>query len=307
MLNLSKEEIIELTAPSGGRFACRDKAAAYAFCEKLTKSHYENFPVGSALLPKDKRRHFYPIYIFSRAADDIADEFTETPAEERIGLLESMAGLIRAPDSNRSNPLFIALNLTRQELDIPAEPFLKLLKAFKMDVEFRQPINKDDLNYYCAHSANPVGELVLRIFGRYNEESSEYSDDICTGLQLVNFWQDISVDVHKGRCYIPKDVLKMHGLDETNYLNSDKRIELAGCLSFLYDYTEIFFKNGSKLINYLNSKRLKAEIALTIEGGRLILQKLKKMGPEVAGKRPKLTKADAAVLLLRTFIRHKVI
>src|SRR5438093_11068184 len=162
-------------------------AAAYAHCERAARDHYENFPVASLLLPRDKRRHVAAIYAFARQADDFADEAAYEG--RRLGLLADWRRrLDRAAAGSADHPIFIALAETIDAHRLPVEPLHDLISAFERDTEVRSYETFDDLLGYCRLSANPVGRLVLHLFDRREEALLAESDSICTGLQLANFW-----------------------------------------------------------------------------------------------------------------------
>ncbi|HKS40634.1 MAG TPA: squalene synthase HpnC, partial [Blastocatellia bacterium] len=184
--------------------------SAYDYCERLARSHYENFPVGSVLVPKRLRKHFYSIYAFARTADDFADEgYTENYTEqERLELLEEWRRMLRASDAGRAtHPIFVALAETRSQFDLPITLFEDLLSAFKQDVTKRRYQSFDELLDYCRRSANPIGRLILLLFGHRDQQFHKWSDDICTALQLANHWQDVRVDLAKDRVYLPAEDL----------------------------------------------------------------------------------------------------
>ena len=301
-----KDDIFELLQSDGGRFGVSNLDDAYNFCRKVTTSHYENFPVGSILIPKKYRPYFFSVYTFSRLADDIADELDDESSETKIEALTKLSELIQSfqpSASNKNNPLLWALSDTMERKELPQEPFQKLIKAFIMDSEFVQPENMEDNINYCKYSANPVGEIVLRIFDNYNPTTAPLSDSICTGLQLVNFWQDISTDKLKNRLYIPKETLRKFGLDEKMLFGDAPKVNLDACLKDIYDFTEKFFIFGVELIKYLENKRLKLEIALTVEGGKMILDKVKKTGVGIVRTRPKLGKTDILKIFINLVFR----
>ena len=214
-MKFTVNQLFEFAEGDGGNYRADGLTESYAFCHWLATEHYENFPVGSVFIPAHERPHIYAVYAFARIADDIADELGEIDEQERVAALDRMKERLNddIPDFP-ANPVFAALNYTMRKLSIPEDPPAKLIEAFKKDVEFTQPDDWDDLMDYCDKSANPVGELVLRIFDNYNETTKIYSDKICTGLQLVNFWQDLSRDISKKRYYIPKKILEKYGINE---------------------------------------------------------------------------------------------
>ena len=298
---------------------------AFKFCEKVAKGHYENFPVSSILIPKNVRKHFYSIYAFSRVADDIADEFIHKNGKnEALNLLENYEkNLIELyfPKKNKSiegnknnsknkisNPIFLALNETIKKFNIPINPFKNLLKAFKTDINFQQPNDFTELFSYCENSANPIGELLLRIFDEYNIITLNYSNNICTALQLINFWQDLSVDLRQKRCYIPKSIIKKYFKNNFDFevfaKNSNAKKEIKNIVSANKEAfnniikqicyrAEIAMKEGKKLLKYLkkndaNSLRFKLELHLIIFGGEIILKKIKRKKEKIFYERVKI-------------------
>ncbi|MBM2813415.1 MAG: squalene synthase HpnC [Ignavibacteria bacterium] len=303
-MKFNAEELFDLTTDSPQFFKVTGLDESYAFCRKVAFSHYENFPVASILLPKQQRDYIAAIYTFARIADDIADELTEIPIERRLDALARMEALLRI---KTHNPVFMAIAATMAAFSIPSLPFQKLLEAFRRDVGFVQPENFDSIKNYCEHSANPVGELVLRIFGLYSAETAPLSDAICTGLQLVNFWQDLTVDLKKERCYIPKDYLIKYELSKENLQDEKKSIKLELCLSELYDLTESFFTLGRGLIPLLKHFKLKLEIAATIAGGSFVLDKVRMLGTDILNKRPAISgKIDVLRVIFRTITRELI-
>ncbi len=305
-MKFTAEELFELTSLDGGRFKSNSVAEGYDFCRKLAVSHYENFPVASILLPKDQRHHVFAVYAFARIADDIADELTELEKEKRIeALIDYDEILTRSIVAGEDlfNPVFLALRHTMQVKMIPPIPFQKLLTAFRRDMEFKQPQSIADLTDYCFYSANPVGELVLRIFNIFNAKTSYFSDNICTALQMVNFWQDLSVDLQKGRLFIPDDILKKYGLQKENLHDKKYSHKLSKVLKELYDTTENFFETGKEIIQYLKPLRLKKEIEVTIDGGETILKKIRDLDVGILNKRPKLNKIDIFRIFSRSIIK----
>mgnify|MGYP001191195872 CR=1 FL=1 len=309
-MKFTYQELRDLTTKNGGAFSVKCIDNAYIFCERLSKKHYENFPVGSILIPHSKRKYFFAVYAVARISDDIADELLDIDPEIRIEMLNQIADLIndnRSIDMTSGNPIIMALMDTMKHCNIPARAVTDLLKAFKMDLNFRQPKNWDEIEYYCKHSANPVGEVILRIFDNYNETTAEYSDAICTGLQLVNFWQDLSRDIPDGRIYIPESELKKHSIEINDLLNQNNINNLESCLIDIFDKTEKYFVKGKNLIGFLTSKRLKAEIAFTVEGGLKILKKNRILGKKLLSVRPTVKILDLFPLFINVILNHKLI
>ena len=192
-----------------------DKAGAYRFCQNLVDSHYENFPVASLLLPKKLRKHVAALYAFARIADDFADE-PEYEGARKQRLLEWRRQLNAIGKEPAAHPVFVALESTVRELELPVQPFEDLLSAFIQDTEKKRYATFDEVLDYSRRSANPVGRIVLMIHGYRSEELFRYSDAICTALQLANFWQDISVDLKKDRIYIPEEDFKQFSYSEAD-------------------------------------------------------------------------------------------
>ncbi len=289
------EELKQLVEINPNLLATNSITAAEKFCKKIALSHYENFPVGSILIPKQIRKHFYSIYTFSRIADDIADEDYSLNADERLKLLNTfLENTISTAKNNFSttNPIFIALRHTINEMGMPFAPFEKLIKAFKIDVLFVRPNSIDDLTQYCKFSANPIGELILRLFGEYNTHTAELSDAITSALQLINFWQDLSIDLNKGRNYIPKDLVEE--------LSTKSSSDFNLTLHLLLIYSEKLLNFGKDLPKLIKNRKLKFELKVIINAGFKILEKEQKLQAKLFEYRPKLRKLDYLFILLKS-------
>ena len=192
--NLPPEYAIPDIAPS--------LAEARAYCERLARSHYENFSVATWFLPKRLRQHFFNVYAYCRISDDLGDEVGDTATSLR--LLDRWEDELRACYSGTPrHPVFVALAETVRTFGIPQHEFSDLLTAFRQDQSITRYETFADLLGYCRNSANPVGHLVLYLCGYSDPERQKLSDFTCTALQLANFWQDVSVDYQKGRIYLP--------------------------------------------------------------------------------------------------------
>ena len=175
-------------------------AQAYAHCRRIALGHYENFPVVSWLLPRELRPHIFALYAYCRGVDDLGDK----SEGDRLALLDDWeAELRRCYDGSPSDARFVALADTIRRFDIPPEPFLRLIEANRRDQRTNRYQTFDELLDYCTYSANPVGRLVLYVFGYRDEERARLADSTCTALQLANFWQDVRRDLKMGRVYIP--------------------------------------------------------------------------------------------------------
>ncbi|MEE9285699.1 MAG: squalene/phytoene synthase family protein, partial [Dehalococcoidia bacterium] len=169
----------------------KDLDQAFAYCQRLARTHYENFTVVSRFMPRRLRPAMYSVYAFCRHTDDLGDEVQD----DRVALLNEWEDDVRRiVDGAPRHPILRALQRTAEEHAMPLEPFLKLIEANRMDQRIKRHPTYDDLLHYCDHSANPVGRMVLYVFGYTDEERQRLSDDTCTALQLANFWQDVRRD-----------------------------------------------------------------------------------------------------------------
>ncbi len=270
----------------------------------FTKSHYENFPVISLLVKKELRKHTAVIYQFARQADDIADEGNLQP-QERIELLEKYENNFKnCLIGNTESGFWYVLNNTINEKHLNTENFFNLLKAFKQDVEKKRYETYNELLDYCKNSANPVGRIILELHGIKDENVLEYSDNICTALQLTNFYQDVSVDFEKGRIYIPQDEIGRFNVDEHIFEIKENNSKFQALIKFEVERVEKLFNNGRNLLHHL-PLMLKIQILLTIKGGEAILEKIKKNNYDVLKKRPTLSKIDFVKLVLQTLTKGK--
>src|SRR6202522_1839218 len=191
-------------------------AAAEAYCRNLARRHYENFPLTSWMLPRRLHQHFFNVYAYCRWADDLGDEVANSArALQLLDAWEDELKLIYATDGpGPSHPVLIALRETIRAKNIPIAPFSALLRAFRQDQTVKRYATWDAVYDYCVYSANPVGRLVLYLCSYRDAARQAMSDATCTALQLANFWQDVSVDLEKGRIYIPLEALAAHGLTD---------------------------------------------------------------------------------------------
>lgn len=271
---------------------------AFEYCAKITNSHYENFPVASLFLPKEQRPYVQAIYAFSRVADDMADELVR-PSAERLADLDAWEdNLKRCYQGDADHPVFIALADTVSKLDIPFELLRSLLTAFRRDVVQRRYETFEDLLSYCACSANPVGRIVLTIFGYRDEKSFLLSDKICTALQLTNFWQDVAIDQQKDRLYLPLEDCLSHGYSIEQWKDGRVDDTFRRLMKFETERTRDLFYAGAEL-PFIVDKDLQVELKLVWFGGMTILKKLERSKFDVFSHRPTLSSLDKMSVLFR--------
>jgi len=270
--------------------------SAYQEAINFTKSHYENFPVISFLLPKEIRKDVAVIYQFARQADDIADEGDLSPDERLKQLAEYRKSFIQSLKRNPLNKFWAALAQTIKDKKLTSSNFLKLLTAFEQDVTKKRYNDFSELQDYCDNSANPVGRIILELHGIFDTEAIQYSDSVCTALQLTNFYQDVSIDIQKNRIYIPNNELQNFGITENVFLLKEINVNFIHLMQFQIERAEKLFDDGSNLLTKL-PWRLKRQIAWTIKGGEAILKKIKNNNFDVLNYRPTLSKKDFIKLL----------
>ncbi len=271
-------------------------AQAYAFCARLARSHYENFTIASWLMPRAMRPHMHAIYAYARIADDFADEdrsLSKLDAWERE-LDLCYAGTPR-------HPVFVALHETVRRFDIPREPFADLLRAFRSDVEFKGFDTLEDLLGYARYSANPVGRLVLYLFGYRDAERQRLSDLICSGLQLANFWQDVAIDLGKGRVYFPRADLARFDYGADQLRRQAVNAAFIALMRHEIGVARAMLVQGAALYRLVD-RRLSRDIVMFAGGGLAILRAIERAGYDVFRTRPKLGKLDYLRLGWHAFI-----
>jgi squalene synthase HpnC len=270
-------------------------AEALVYCQRLALSHYENFTVGSWLLPRLVRRHVYAVYAFCRHVDDLGDE---APGD-RLRLLDDwQAELGRCYDSTARHPIFVALQETIRCFAIPPEPFLKLIEANRMDQRVSRYRTLEELLHYCDHSANPVGHLFLYLFGYADAERQGLADATCTALQLTNFWQDIAVDLGKGRVYIPQEDIARFGYSEEELERPTVNDSFRALMAFEVGRTRELFAKGLGLLDMVDG-RLKVDLKLFSLGGLSVLEAIERNGYDVFRRRPRLSRWQKAAIFVR--------
>ena len=277
---------------------------AYAYCERLARSHYENFSVATWFLPKRLRQHFYNVYAYCRISDDLGDETGDRQASLQL-LDEWESELNACYEGGPRHPVFVALAGTVREFDIPKQTFADLLTAFRQDQKVTCYETFNDLLGYCRYSANPVGHLVLYLCGYRDSERQQLSDYTCTALQLANFWQDVTADFEKGRIYLPLEDLRKYHVSETDLAAKNNTAAFREMMRFELQRAREWFDLGRPLVSKV-SRDLAIDIELFSRGGQEILNAIEGQGYGVLGARPVISKRRKLALVTRAAL-HKLI
>jgi phytoene synthase len=273
--------------------------AAYDTCLRLARTHYENFPVASWLMPPAARPHIAAIYAFARTADDFADEGQRAPGD-RLALLDmwqqrldaAARGQTESTGNSDHDAVFIALSETMRHYEMHVL-LSDLLSAFRQDVTTTRYLTWDGLLDYCRRSANPVGRLVLLVTGNRDAERNVQSDAVCTALQLTNFWQDLARDWANGRLYVPLDLVRVQGARLDDLDAGRWTPEWRSALREAGARTRSLFAAGRPVADDIRG-RLRFELRATWLGGSRILDRLTKADYDVFHARPTLAWPDAA-------------
>ena len=296
---------------------------ARAYCERLARTHYENFSVATWFLPKRVRPHFHSVYAYCRISDDLGDEVGDP--QQSLRLLQEWEGELNAtylslvqappPDVRRNveklepgassrnparpaHPVFIALRETIRECNIPREPFADLLKAFRQDQTVGRYPAFDDVLAYCRYSANPVGRLVLYVCGYCDDERQRLSDFTCTALQLANFWQDVWPDYGKGRIYLPLEDMRRFAVTEQDIASRRFTPQFRELMKFEVARAREWFHRGLPLARKVD-KDLALDIELFTRGGQEILNAIERQHFDVLTRRPAISKARKLALVAK--------
>ncbi len=272
-------------------------AEAQAWCKTLATTHYENFHVATFFLPAALRPHFHSVYAFCRTSDDLGDEVSDTVTATRL-LAEWRAMLHQCftyPDLSR-HPVFVALRPTIAECSLPVQPFDDLISAFEQDQVYTHHESLATLEHYSRYSANPVGRLVLLVSGYHSEELMHLSDDICTGLQLANFYQDVVEDRARGRRYIPADAMQRFGVSDEQLIDCRFDANVRAMMQFLVADARDRLTRGQR-ITTLVSRDLASTLQLFVNGGHAILDAIAAQDYDTLRARPVVTKAAKLRLL----------
>jgi phytoene synthase len=268
---------------------------AQAFCARVARRHYENFPVASWILPARVRPAVQAIYAYSRIADDFADD--PAHAGRRLERLREWEGMLEACFGGEAiHPVFVALRDAVERFGLPIEPFRELLAAFRMDVEVRRYAEFGALLQYCRLSANPIGRLVLELFGHRDPVLIGRSNALCTALQLTNHWQDVALDLARDRIYIPQEDLARHGVGEEDLRAGRATGAYRALMRELCGRTRSLFRAARPLCGALGG-RLGLQLRLTWLGGWRVLEAIERRGYDVFSRRPRLGPGDALAML----------
>lgn len=272
---------------------------AQAWCKALAESHYENFHVATAFLPKPLRPHFHAVYAFCRVSDDLGDEVADTATATR--LLLTWSGMLdecyETPELSR-HPVFVALRPTIVACDLPKKPFADLIAAFEQDqVKTRYATLRED-EEYSVYSANPVGSLVLYLCGYRDPSLHALSDKTCTALQLANFWQDVGEDLNqRDRVYLPQDRMAKFSVTEADLRSGRETAGYHALMKELCADTRTMLLEGAPLIDRVD-KELAATLRLFTQGGLAILDAIAAIDYNTLSQRPEVSKTAKMKLLL---------
>jgi len=277
---------------------------------KPASQHYENFPVASLLCPPRLRPAITAIYWFARTADDIADEGDARPAQRLQDLAAIREDLFAAaegrPGSGRWTEVFGALQTVIAEFDLPVALLADLISAFEQDVVKQRYATEAELLDYCRRSADPVGRLLLHLYGVHDEHALAQSDDICSALQLINFWQDLKVDIPRGRIYIPRELWAAHGVDEAQLVAREVTPSTTKLIAACARSARVRMQKGRQLpatvarrVGGFDGWRAALELRCVIQGGLRILDKMEAMNHHTLAQRPRLVAWDAIVIFCK--------
>jgi squalene synthase HpnC len=273
----------------------------------MSANHYENFPVASFLLPRRLRQAVLNIYRFARSADDIADEGDASNAERLQALQTYRDGLNACTRPSAQRPaalhpaldaIFIPLGQTIVDHQLPLQPFEDLLSAFEQDIVQKRYVDQAALDHYCARSANPVGRLMLHLYGAIAQDTPAWSDAICTALQRLNFLQDVAIDWQKDRIYLPQQALERFGVTEETIANAEVNVAWKALMQEQVTACRALLHFGQPLGRRLPG-RIGLELRLIVQGGLRILEKIEHVDFDVFHRRPTLGALDWALMLAR--------
>jgi squalene synthase HpnC len=271
----------------------RQAAAAHDPAAVMSQAQHENFPVASLVLPRRIRSHLLAVYGFARLVDDAGDE---APGD-RLALLDAIeADLQRVWGGRPKNVLIARLQPTVEACNLDIDPFRRLIEANRRDQVVKRYETFEELLGYCALSANPVGELVLRIFGLASEERLRLSDKVCSALQLIEHWQDVGEDYRAGRIYLPAEDFIRYGVRERDLACQSASSQLRALMAFEVTRAWALLREGAPLVRMLPG-RCSFAVAGFVSGGRSALRAIERANYDVLGKRTRASLVQRAVAL----------
>ena len=269
--------------------------------QKLIKTTYENFPLWSSFYLKNLMPYLSSIYYFCRKVDDISDLNKDSAIKELLNLEKSLLNCFKKKCNE--NDEFFNLMQTISKFELTIDDFQSLIQANYQDLQIKRYNSIDDLLEYCKLSANPVGSLVLKIFGDFNESNLKFSNYICTGLQLINFIQDMRRDSKLGRIYIPLDDLKKFQIDENDILENKSTLAMRQLVKMQCERSYEIINSGKPLVESLYGPK-KIPISLFIQSGNLVLSKIKKINYETVLIRPRVSRIEKSMLVTKTLFKY---
>jgi squalene synthase HpnC len=270
---------------------------SYAYCEEFARAHTESYPVASRFVPPELRPHLVALYAFARSADDFADE-PEYEGRRAEALDRWEEALDRCSHGEAEHPVFVALADTIEKRDLAIPPLHDMLTAFRMDLDVRRYATFQALRGYTVRSADPVGRLLLALFGYRDPALVRYADEMSTALQLTNFWQDVAADAARDHIYIPAEDLHHFGVSEPDVKALKLTPALRDLLRFEVTRTRALYERGRPLLDKVG-KDLRMELTLIWLVGTTILDKIEAAGYDVFAHRPSIRRRDQAVIMAR--------
>lgn len=268
----------------------------------VSVDHYENFPVASLLCPPALRPAVAAIYWFARTADDLADEGDAPAPQRQADLAAYRDELQRAvegqPAHGRWTAVFAPLGPVIRRWQLSPRLFVDLLSAFEQDTHQQEYTDRAALLDYCRRSANPVGRLLLQLYGVSDAQALQRSDAVCTALQLANFWQDLRTDLPRGRLYLPLADCRRHGVSPEALRAGQDSPALRALMAELVGWARSLMNEGAPLVHQIPG-RAGWELRLVVQGGLRILDKIEAQGHDTLSRRPRLRARDLPVLLWR--------
>ena len=280
-------------------------AEATAWCERYSKRHYENFSVVTRFLPKRLHTPMYVVYAFCRYTDDLGDEQRGDETEgDRLALLDAWdAELHRVFEGGAEFPIAVALSQVVRDFPLTPDPFERLIEANRRDQMHSRYETFQDVLEYCLYSANPVGEMVLALFGYDDKFRIALSDSTCTALQLTNHWQDVARDYAEGRMYLPLEDLRHFGVEERQIPAKEATPAFRQLMRFEVDRAEAFFRQGEALIDQVE-RDLRLDLRLFTAGGRAILRAIERQEYDVLSRRPTTSNRQKLWMLAQALVQR---